>query len=577
MTETSPRQNMETGLYALAFGLAITVRLLRLGEIPLSDEEARWAVQAFDLTKGLRPEVGAQPAYVLLTALAFYAFHASNFAARFLPALFGSALVFAPCFFRDRLGEKPALVLAFALALDPGLLALSRLAGSPILVVCAVLFAWGLWWTGHIRAAGVCAGIALLSGPALWPGLLGLAAAYALSRGTAPLPAAADESDETEAEPAPEPEPFNRAALLTAGAFALGTYLALGSLFLLVPTALGAGLASIPVYFGGWLDLGLVPLARMLLALAFYQPLALVLAAASLARGILARERTVIGLGFWLLAALVLALANPARQVADLAWALIPLWALAALELARHFRPIEDGVWETLGMAGLTAAILTFAALNFTTIALYSAGAIDAPARWGILAGSLALLGMSIALVAFGWSKPTAIQGSLWGALAVAGVYTLATALGAGQLRTQRTVEMWPVGPQTMQSDALLAQMNALSLTKVGAPQSLDITVSKLDSPALRWTLRDWNVTYTDAKISGTPSFALAPEQDSGPALESAYRGQDFYWRAYPGWSEVALPEWLSWSLLHNMPSAQENIILWTRNDIFDNTSTKIP
>src|SRR5258706_12797578 len=183
MTDSTRRQNLETVLFALAFGLAIGVRLLRLGEVPLSDDEARWAMQAFDLTKGLHPALGPQPVYVLLTALVFYALQASNFAARLIPALAGSALVFAPMFFRDRLGNKAALALAFVLALEPGLLGMSREAGSPIIAVSAVIFAWGFWRIGNLRAAGILGGMALLSGPALWPGLLGLAVAYGLSRG----------------------------------------------------------------------------------------------------------------------------------------------------------------------------------------------------------------------------------------------------------------------------------------------------------------------------------------------------------------------------------------------------------
>ena len=163
MTDSSRRPNLETILFALAVFLAFALRLLRLGELPLSDEEARWAMQAFDFTKGLHPVIGPQPAYVLLTALVFYVFQASNFAARLLPALAGAALVFAPRFFRDRLGGKVALILSFVMALEPGLLAFSRQAGSPIMVLSAVVFAWGFWRAGNLRGAGIMAGLALLS------------------------------------------------------------------------------------------------------------------------------------------------------------------------------------------------------------------------------------------------------------------------------------------------------------------------------------------------------------------------------------------------------------------------------
>ena len=49
VSEKSPKElafRYETGLIALAFALAIVLRLLKLGDIPLSDDEARWALQA---------------------------------------------------------------------------------------------------------------------------------------------------------------------------------------------------------------------------------------------------------------------------------------------------------------------------------------------------------------------------------------------------------------------------------------------------------------------------------------------------------------------------------------------------
>ncbi len=568
MMETSRSQNLENGLLALAFGLALALRLLRLGETPLSDDEARWAMQAFDLTRGARPAIGPQPAYVMLTALAFYVFQASNFAARLIPALFGSALVFAPTFFRDRLGNKAALILAFILALEPGLLSLSRLAGSPIMAVSAVVLAWGLWRAGKIQAAGLLAGVALLSGVSLWLGLLGLVAAYSLSRGF--LLASVDKKEE----PVPS---FDRKDLLTAGGFALGLYLALGSMFLLAPGGLGAGLASIPAYFGGWINFTDVPGTRLLAALLFYQPLALILAIATLARGLPRRDPLTVSLASWLLAALVLAFANPSRQVADLAWALIPLWALAALELARHLIPIQDGTWETLGMMGLTVSILVFAGLNFATISLVSLDATAIQLRWGVLIGALALLALSVGLVAFGWSMQTALQGSLWGALAAAVIYTLTTSIGAAGLRTVRSIEMWPSGPLTMQAGALSGQMNDLARWKTGADRSLDVAVAGLDSPALRWMLRDWNATYSDLTISGDPSLAIVTEQLSSPDLEAAYRGQSFFWRSYPGWNQLTLADWLTWINTRDLPLGQENILLWVRNDVFVNSQNKTP
>jgi hypothetical protein len=586
MTDSSRRPNLETILFVLAVFLAFALRLLRLGELPLSDEEARWAMQAFDFTKGLHPVIGPQPAYVLLTALVFYVFQASNFAARLLPALAGAALVFAPRFFRDRLGGKVALVLAFALALEPGLLAVSRQAGSPIMVFSAVVFAWGFWRTGNLRGAGIMAGLALLSGPLLWPGLIGLVITYFLSRSL--LPASDQESSDTEKQPL-----FDRQKLITAGAYALGTYLAIGSLFLLAtPGGLSAGLASLPAYLSGWvpIDLGGVSGLYLLLALVVYEFFAVVLAAISLVRGIREQDRLTISLGLWLAVALAIALIYPSRQVADLVWVLIPLWSLAALEFARYLNPIRDGVWETLGMTALTIAILIFALFNFLTIAVSPLNMNDVMRNIGsisltngqvygsVVLGSLLLLGASVALVGYGWSKDVAFQGSTWGLLIAFVFYTMSASMAAANLRTHTTQELWAPGPQTVQAEAVLNQMNDLSGWDTGVSQGLDVFVSGIDSPALRWMLRDWNATYSSAPtLTGTPSFVVASSELTTLELTSAYRGQEFVWRGYPTWDTIQPSDWLRWAISHNVPNGQDKIVLWTRSDIFVDARSSKP
>ncbi len=75
--------------------LPMGLRFVQLGALPLSDYEADWALQALRVVQGLKPAIGPNPAYVHLTAILFYIFGATNFLARFWPALAGSALVLA--------------------------------------------------------------------------------------------------------------------------------------------------------------------------------------------------------------------------------------------------------------------------------------------------------------------------------------------------------------------------------------------------------------------------------------------------------------------------------------------------
>jgi hypothetical protein len=213
---------------------------------------------------------------------------------------------------------------------------------------------------------------------------------------------------------------------------------------------------------------------------------------------------------------------------------------------------------------------LIFAALNFLSIALFSMDQVALQLRWGILLGSLALLGISVVMVGYGWSVPVAIQGSVWGLLAVFSIYSLGTALAAGGLRTYRTVEMWPIGPYTKQAETLVSQMNDLSRGKTGVNASLDVTLAGVDSPSLRWVLRDWPVLVAPGLVvSGTPSMIISSNQFSQPDIESTYRGQEFTWRTYPDWNQASPVDWLRWSILHEFPQGNERIILWARSDVF--------
>ena len=573
--------------FGLVFALALVVRLLRLGEVPLSEAEAAWALQAFDLTRGLPVDFGPQPGYINLTALVFFVLQASNFAARFIPALAGAALVLAPFFFRDKLGEKAALTLAFLLAFEPGLLALSRQAGSPILAVSLLLLAWGTWRTGYVRLSGFLAGLALLSGSALYFGLAGLGLAFALTRVFVPQAFFSFEQERA------------RPALF----FALGTYLVFGSLFLFAPGGLAAGLAGLLGLFNGLLDWNGVYFWQLPLALLVYQFPALILTLVSLARLFQRRDPLVIFLGSWLLTSLLVASIFPSRQVSDLIWTLIPLSALAALEIVRWLIPIAsvaelqafpdeqgsgeaelrpvvitNGVWETLGVTALTAILLAFSWLNFTGVALITFDPAATQMRWLVTAGALVLLVLSVILVAFGWSIRVAAQGFAWGGLASLAVYSLAMASFSANLRPLPTVEMWPDGPQSPAAGVLLDQVRELSLLSHGADASLKITLVGFDSPAVRWLLRDWRVITAQAlSFESVSDIIITPGNAFPPELEAAYRGAIFPWRSYPVWGQASTSEWLRWVSIHDLPQSQETLLLWARSDLFPDSQNPVP
>jgi hypothetical protein len=586
---TNRRLTLEHALYALAFALALTLRFLHLGALPLSDFEADGALQALQVARGAHPVIGPNPAYVLLTSILLFVFGASNFLARFWPALVGSILVLTPFFFRDRLGRAPALILAFALALEPGLLALSRAAGSSILAISFLVLAWAMGRERRLPLVGIFGGLALMSGSAVWMGLLILGLSVAICQVFVSKRVKTDGQQQTASEDQSSPV-TRHPSLETAHwslvskhwkitlVYLLGTLLLAGSLFLLAPNGLSAFVASILAYFKGWWTPSGERAAHLLTALAAYQLMALVFGLVALVRGLLRKDRLVIGLGSWMLIAMLLALAYPARQVADLAWALLPLWTLAALELGRYTRMEGVRGWELAGVTALTISILVFAWLNLTAVVGQALDSQVAQTRFLILSATLLILGLIRILLAFSWSTEGARLGVAWGGTAFLVAFTLGASTGAGGLRQPLTAELWSPSPQTAQADLLQKTLDDLSDWNKGHVESLPVTVVGLDSPALRWLLRDWEVKEADALSPADSPVLVIASQGMELNLSAAYRGEDFVWYQSPNWDEALPEEWLRWFVYRQMPQQKESLTLWARGDLFfDSGETTSP
>ncbi|HSJ87350.1 MAG TPA: hypothetical protein VK909_09090, partial [Anaerolineales bacterium] len=526
----SPRLRYEGWLYGLAFLMAIGFRLIALGATPLRDSEATLAMQALNVARGTSPLLGPQPAYILLTSIFFTVIKSTNFMARFLPALVGSALVFAPVFFRQQLKPRPAVILAFLIAMDPGLVALSRLASGTILAVTFSIFAVGLWTHRRLIPAGILAGLALLSGPSLWAGLLNISLTWLFMRGLG-------SRSKTDSSPASN-SPISLASItdyqIRPALIALLLTLVLaGTLFFTAPNGLSAWLDSIPAYFKGWVAGSTMTPARMLFTLLVYEPLGIFLAIFSLIRGYRTGSARIIQLSIWL--AVSLLLATFYRQPGELAWAILPLLALAALELSRSLNifpseRLEVGIVTTALLILLTYIWFDIAAIGLdpfnqfvTSIPLL--GSVQNP-RYAILYGAIAILIACIAFVAFGWSGRTAWLGSTWAFIIFFTLYTFGAAWGASGLRSKNGVELWTLDQKPAEANLLLATVDNISDFSLGHEESQPVTIMGIDSPALEWLLRNHAVKLVSALgPQSTPPIIITPPIDN-LNLPSAYRGQ---------------------------------------------------
>lgn len=557
------RLTIEESLYILAFAFALGVRFLGLGVAPLSDYEAGWAIQALQVSRGEQVILGPAPGYVLLTGLIFFLFGAADGLARFWPALAGSLLIWLPFIFRRQIGQKAALVAAFGLALDPGLVTLSRLAGGPMLALSFGLLALGLAYSRRPVWAGVTGGLALLGGTAVWQGAAGLALAFGALKLAERL-RIVESSWEHEASLDFSKEV--RAVVITGG----GILLLAGTLFLVVPQGLGAFAEAVPAYLSGWLQPSGVPATRLLAAMLFYQPLALIFGLAASVRGWVSGGPLPRWLSLWFVAALLAALFYPGRQVADIAWALVPIWLLAGLELARQLHAHE---WERLPALGQAALIFFMLALAWINLAGLSHGVVDMQVyrlRWAVIGGTLALGAVTTVLVSLGWSPVVAQRGLSWGVGLAMGFFVLAALWGGSQSGSRGELDLWVPPPVTRQADLLLATLGDLADINNGRRDTLDLAVLS-PTPSLEWSLREWRQAriLTALGPGELPEAIIAPADLAAPGVAMAYRGQDFVWSVYPDW-EGALPlDWPRWLVFRDAPQRTDEVILWARGDIF--------
>ena len=558
---------LEHAFYALAFAVAICLRFLHLGALPLSDYEADWALQALRIVQGLKPAIGTNPAYVHLTAVLFYIFGATNFLARFWPALAGSALVLAAWFLRGRFGRIPALILAFGLALDPGLVAMSHLAGGPMLAITFLVLTALMWVDGRRAAAGLFAGLALLSGASVWFGLAGVILAWAFGLGVGKKNPAQVEEKAADAETGSSPVRFRPEGVRVALFWGIGTLVVAGSLFFLSPKGLPAFAASFGTFLRGWWILSDVQLWRPLLALPAYEILPLAFGIAGTVRGILKRDVDTLRLGIWALVALVLALIYPGKQTGDLVWALLPLWVLAAVELGHHFDFEGINRWEVAGTVTVVVAFLIFGWLNLATITNMDWGTDLVRTRLWLLVAVVLLTGLSLLLVGTGWSMNVARLGGVWGGLIALTLFTIAMTTGAAGLRQPLTAELWQPEPRSGRVDILLKVANQISDLNRGYADLLPLTILGVDSPALRWLFRDWQVQQVNELApDATPELIIT--SSGNLSLSVKYRGEGLVLSEVADWDKATSADWVKWFAYRQMPLLRNNVILWVRSDL---------
>lgn len=551
-------------LYFVVFTIAILLRFIKLGALPLGDSEAINALQTMKVARGQAVTIGSQPGYIALTSILFFIFNAGEFWARFWPALFGVGLVFVPLLYKKWIGEKGALILSFLLAIEPGLTATSRTATGTMIGLVSLFAALGFYLNHKSIPAGLFCGLAVLGGTAIWPGLIATGLTlliYTLSVKKWPeIAISCHQSDED------HKSDFSWKVFTFSGA---GSLLIIGTVFLIKPVAINGLGGSLVDYFRSWVTMG-TSLKVLCISILFEQLMAIPLAI----WGVISGWRNKIGLTFMMLVgflvSLALTIANPSSGVVDLVWVLIPLWVLASL----GFEEILTRLSRTEFLLKLFQTIITFSLLIFTSMNILSAVAkpnnsSEISPLVSILL-PIALLIIITLLIGWGWSVEASKQGLILGIGFILIATTIGSAWKAGGLGSQPETELWRTDSLPSGRDLLLKQVDELSLWNTGEDEDkMHVALLRVQSPSLEWALRNYSIQ--DADILGateTPAMVITNSTDTS-GLAQIYRGQAFNWAKEVMFDQISISDWVKWYGFRQVPTVEQGYLLWARTDLF--------
>jgi hypothetical protein len=546
-------------IFGIIFALGLFVRLLNLGVPPLSDFEASWALQSWAAVNGEEVHIGPNPGYFTLTTFLFSLLGSSNALARFWPALVGSLLVCVPFGFRRLLGREVAILMALGLALDPGLVAVSRIAGGPMMALGFFMISLVFLFHRHALWAGIFAGLSLISGSSFYLGFVGFLAAWWIARRLGFAPVTLNLNSERESQPSDTSPAYRLSALAIPAAV---TVFLASTLFARFPAGLGALGSSLAAFFTGWIQTPTVPIFQPSLAVIFYQPLALIFALIAAVRAWIGGKSREQWLSIWLLAALILTVFYSQRSVFDAIWAIVPLWALASLELGRYIR-IPDLPLPAFGQAGLLFVLGVIFWLVSTSSGL-------GELTWLVLLAVPVLAALTTVFVGLGWSWDSARTGAAWGVGLLLGLYTLSAAFGTAQRGQNSPAEFWYPPPGTGQAALLRETLAELALVDHGREDWIEV-VSLVDSPSLKWLLRDIReVTYVSILDPGIlPAVIFTPGNGTDLSQTMSYQGQDFNWSSRPAWAGPLPAALWDWITARIAPIKTDSIVMWARSDLF--------
>ena len=557
MNEKEPlgeRKQSQFTWFLLAFLVGLGLRLWGLSEMRFTLAEAQIAQGAWHMAMGDAAGLPGNMSYAGLSALLFHLFEPSFFFARLLPVLFGSSLILIPWFWRNELGHKTALVLAFGLAIDPILLSFSRQIVTPIFVLAGLAWAVTALKSKRPVLAGIMLAVGFLGGYSFWVVALVGTAVFLIWRKRASFEFA-DESYKAKSFLLPLLTSFIVSLVLVSSAFLLSSE-GLGGI--------GSGLVEFFQLFS--IKYEFVAYQPILVAIA-YSLLPLFFAIWALAEDLrnhrpLKNLPFLIGWGFSVLLSVLLG----RRDLGLLAFTAVFAWLGAAGNISRIIEQASERREIVLGVTVFQIVILVYSQMVIRRLTLLPVNSQDFRyALFALLAGIL-LLAISTILVGMGWSRQVggqALQNSL---LIMLIVLTVGMSLRSIRSQQETTSLSLLGGPIMLPNNDIENVVDEID--REGRVDKAEITydLGKYEQQ-FAWFFReqvDWksaqNVLQADLMLS---------ESETEFSAADTYRGRNVVLYRKIDSSVVKPVDFLKTLLGEPLPLVSQNGVLWVRLNLF--------
>ncbi len=574
------------GLFLIPLILGGVLRLVNLGQIPLSLTEAANAITAWQLWQPSAMSAAAanSAAYVSLTGLLLPVLGGSDAIARLIPALAGMGILLLPWLLRHRLGPIGTLISGLLLAFSPTLVAASRTADGSTLALLAgglLLVVWLRYQeTGERRwlyGSAAALALGLTSAPLFYGLLLTLGLAYLAQAKFGPpifytrQVIQGDEeagiADETVYTPLPtwwpEKEEWRNAAALFAAAL-----LGLSALFLWHLPGLGIT-GNLPAAWLGQINFqnDLALWVEPILAIGRYEVILLLLGLVAIGWATWTGEPFPTFFIYWFTGILLLIFIQRGN-LDNVLLLVLPGYLLIGLFAEAVWRiPAPNLRWPLAALVFLLGLMAYINLHNY--VRLVNPSNPMMPNVWRATVLVAIILTTVIYLARF--QPVMVLQGVLAGVLPLLLLYTWGTGWWLAHQAANDPRERWV--RQGTDADVRLFRQISQQLALQHTNSRSDLTIfSTIDSPVLRWYLREFPRYEVGTTLPDTPTAQLMIT-GTDAAAPANYLGTQLgllRLRAPEAGYEGDILTTLRWWLFRESlaPFNQQRMTVWLRADL---------